>query len=73
MLSHSLCFCMREETLTYEIDEDDVTERARITAKAMAHLVNEENLPPDVEVVDVTVRGRSYRTFDGPVEITIVR
>lgn len=62
---------MTEKTLTYEIERDDVTERAKITAEAMAHLVQEKNLPADVDVVDVTVRGRSYRTFDGPVEITI--
>lgn len=64
---------MTQETLEYEIEEDDVTERARITAEAMAYLVKEEDLSPSIDVVDVTVRGRSYRTFDGPVEITIER
>lgn len=62
---------MTQETLTYEIEQDGVTERARITAEAMAYLAEEEDLPANVDVVDVTVRGRSYRTFDGPVEITI--
>lgn len=64
---------MTQETLDYEVEEDDVTERAIITAEAMAHLVQEEYLPADIDVVDVTVRDRSYRTFDGPVEITIDR
>ena len=62
---------MPTETYTYEITEDDVRDRGRIAAQAMAHIASREELPEDVTVTDVTVRGRSYRVFDGPVEITI--